>query len=205
MRKAAYSIPTKWLKKIKVGDYGIYRFSRSTFKSTQTKTTATFNVPSGVNVTFWPRRIYDRIYGTGRISRVAKWVTFVFVFQRSDKLLNVKKQKNKKKEISPSNRRAREKFVRKRAARDRRIIIANAIMRIERHEEYVYSREVALTGHRRRPIKKSKLSLVDYCVNKSKIIIQKPCRCQFSGKTKLIDVYVYTYLYGDVKLFRKWE
>lgn len=80
-RKASYSIPTKWLKKIKVRDYRIYRFS--SFKSPQTETAVTFNVPSGVNVTFWPRRIYDGIYDGRRISR-RKMGYFVSVTSYSD-------------------------------------------------------------------------------------------------------------------------
>jgi len=68
VRKASYSIPTKWLKENKGEDYGIYRFAWNTLRSSQTKTAVTFNVPSGVNVTFWPKRIYDGIYGE-RISR----------------------------------------------------------------------------------------------------------------------------------------
>jgi hypothetical protein len=81
VREASYSIPTKWLKKIKVG---IMEFiSRSTFRSSQTKIVVTFNVPSGINVTFWPRRIYDRIYDGRRISR-HKIGYFTFAFWRSD-------------------------------------------------------------------------------------------------------------------------
>lgn len=38
----------------------------------------TFNVPSGVNVTFWPKRIYGGIYGGGRVPR-RKVGYFVFV------------------------------------------------------------------------------------------------------------------------------
>lgn len=82
-RKATYSIPTKWLKKIKVGIIEFIASPGVRSKALKPKPLVTFNVPSGVNVTFWPRRIYDGIYDGRRISR-RKTGYFVSVTSYSD-------------------------------------------------------------------------------------------------------------------------
>lgn len=134
-RKATYSIPTKWLKKIKVGIIEFIASPGVRSKALKPKPLVTFNVPSGVNVTFWPRRIYGGIYDGRRISR-CKMGYFVFRWSdnfRSENLVAARKSRY------GGRGWGREGSRQKQATE---IIIANAIMRTEPHgTRKMFSRE----------------------------------------------------------------
>lgn len=107
------------------------------FKSSQTRTAVTFNVPSGVNVTFWPKRIYDGIYD---VERIALYEVGYFGIRDPQQSDNFRRKNFAGCALRAANRIVSQRSLGNARRENFRIIIVNAIMRIRiaRNEENVF-------------------------------------------------------------------